>query len=380
MKSDIMKRFSAFHIALILVCLIFTACQTGGEIADAKSDILPESSMPLQFATQFSVDNYAGGYKLISMTEGERFLVIPEGGETPSDIAEDIILIQQPVNNIYLAATSAMSLFDALESVDAISLSGTKQSGWYIENVCRAMENGDILYAGKYSEPDYELLLQSGCPLAIESMMISHASEVKDKLEELGIAVLIDRSSAEAHPLGRTEWIKLYGALLNKEEQAKAIFDEQVKYQSQALDNKSGGQTVAFFHINSSGQFVVRSGSDYIAEMLKIAGGSYLFDDLSAKGSTVTVEVERFFAAAKDADCLIYNSTIGGEIDDLEQLISQNELFEDFKAVRNKNVWCTTEDMFQQTTQIGRMIESFEKIFSGSADSLNELPFLYRLR
>ena len=35
------------------------------------------------------------------------------------------------------------------------------------------MENGDMLFAGKYSEPDFEMLLTEGCDLAIASMMIS---------------------------------------------------------------------------------------------------------------------------------------------------------------------------------------------------------------
>ena len=88
-----------------------------------------------------------------------------------------------------------MCLFDALERLDAIRLSGTREDGWHIENARLAMREGRILYAGKYSEPDYEMLLDHDCPLAIESLMIGRASEVKDKLEELGIVVFIDQSS-----------------------------------------------------------------------------------------------------------------------------------------------------------------------------------------
>ena len=48
--------------------------------------------------------------------------------------------------------------------------------------------------------------------------MIYHTPEVKERLEEFGIPVLVERSSYESHPLGRVEWIKLYGVLLGKEE------------------------------------------------------------------------------------------------------------------------------------------------------------------
>ena len=83
-------------------------------------------------------------------------------------------------------------------------------------NAREAMEAGSIIYAGKYSQPDYELILTEGCPLAIESGMIGHASDVKAQLFKPGVPVLVDRSGYETHPLGRTEWIKLYSALLNE--------------------------------------------------------------------------------------------------------------------------------------------------------------------
>ena len=49
-----------------------------------------------------------------------------------------------------------------------------------------AMENGKILYAGKYSAPDYELITSQNCRLALESTMIYHNPEVKEQLERAG--------------------------------------------------------------------------------------------------------------------------------------------------------------------------------------------------
>ena len=92
------------------------------------------------------------------------------------------------------------------------------------------MDAGEILYAGKYNAPDFERILSSSCGLAVESTMINHVPEVREKLEELGVPVLVDQSSYEPHPLGRTEWIKLYGALLGKEDEAERLFAEQAAY------------------------------------------------------------------------------------------------------------------------------------------------------
>lgn len=374
-----MKKLTLWALVL---ALLLTGC-TGANTEQTQSDWVPERSMPLQFATQFQVDYYSGGYKLISLADGSKFLVVPEGCEVPASAPKDAVPLYQPIENIYLAATSAMCLFDALNRLDAITLSGSRAESWYIDNARKAMEDGKILYAGKYSEPDYEMLLSHSCPLAVESMMIGHASDVKQKLEELGIAVLTDQSSMEEHPLGRTEWMKLYAALLNEEDRAEALFNEQVAYLNDALQGENPQKTVAFFHISSSGYVVARKSGDYVTKMLELAGGRYVFSDLGdreTKTSTVNIEMEQFFAAAKDADYIIYNSTIGGEIHSMEELLEKSALLAQFKAVRNGNVWCTQKNMYQETTQLGQMIQSFRKIFSGEADGLTQLPFLYRLQ
>ena len=376
------KRFVAWLLTLAMLMSLLSGCAGAQSGEDSDSDWIPERSMELQFATQFQVDYYAGGYKLITLGDGSRFLTVPEGCQVPDAAPKDAVPLYQPLGNIYLAATSAMCLFDALDRLDAISLSGSRAESWYIDNARKAMEDGKILYAGKYSEPDYEMLLSHHCPLAVESMMIGHASDVKQKLEELGIAVLTDQSSMEEHPLGRTEWMKLYAALLNEEDRAEALFNEQVAYLNDALQGEDPQKTVAFFHISSSGYVVARKSGDYVTKMLELARGQYVFKDLGdaqTRTSTVNIEMEQFFAAAKDADYIIYNSTIGGEIHSMEELLEKSPLLAQFRAVQNGNVWCTGKNMYQETTQLGQMIQSFQKIFSGEADNLTELPFLYRL-
>ena len=95
-----------------------------------------------------------------------------------------------------------------------------------------------MIYAGKYSAPDYELILNEGCDLAIESTMIHHNLEVQEKLEQFGIPVMVERSSYESHPLGRTEWMKLYAVLLGKEDVAEKVFKEQTDKRGASAGNR----------------------------------------------------------------------------------------------------------------------------------------------
>ncbi|MEA4968903.1 MAG: ABC transporter substrate-binding protein [Candidatus Pelethousia sp.] len=380
-----MKRF----VSLLFCCLLLLPLLSGCT-QDARTEAhglgngwQAEVSLKLQYAQHFSVDYYEGGYKLITLSGGGRFLVVPQGAQDPAGIDGDITVLHQPIRNIYLVATSAMCLFDALDALDTISLSGTRATHWYNANARAAMEAGSIRYAGKYSEPDYELILTDGCELAIESTMIDHTPEVKEKLEGLGIPVLVDQSSHESHPLGRTEWLKLYAALLNKEDEAQRLFDRQVGYLNEAATQQSLGKTVAFFHISTAGYAVARKSGDYVSKMIELAGGDYIFKGLGdpdTATSTVTLEMEKFYATAKNADFIIYNSTIGGELSSLEALIAKSELLKDFKAVQNGNVWCTGQNLFQETTQLGQMILDINRMITNEDPQLNKLEFLYKLQ
>ncbi len=337
-----------------------------------------ESKLDLSYAKQFQVYFYKHGYSLIEIKDEGRYLVVPEKYDTPENLDEDIVVLQKPLNKIYLAATSAMALFDSADALDSIKFSGQKADGWYVDNAKKAMEEGSILYAGKYSEPDYETLMDEGCNLAIESTMILHTPKVKEMLESLGIPVMIERSSYETEPLGRTEWIKLYGILTDHEEEAKTFFDAQAKIMVDLKDVQDTKKTVAFFYMNSNGTVVVRKSEDYIPRMIEIAGGHYIFEDLEnteSNSPSVELSMEEFYATAKDADYLIYNSSIDSPLNNIQELLEKSDLFADFKAVQNGNVWCTGKYLYQATDSLGDMIQDIHLMLTGG--NKEDMKFLY---
>ncbi len=369
--------------ALILLCFMFPGAYAGAKEEDSLAGLEYTGSLELSYAEQFSVDYYEEDYALISIQDGSRFLVVPEGAEAPAELDEDITILQQPVENIYLVATSAMDLFRAVDGLGSIRLSGTEAEGWYIEEAREAMENGDILYAGKYSAPDYEKIVAENCGLAVESTMILHTPEVKEMLENFGIPVLVERSSYETHPLGRMEWMKLYGVLLDKEAEAEAAFKEQQDLAEEIQTQENTGKTVAFFYISSNGYVNVRKSNDYVSKMIELAGGEYVFSDLGDSEnalSTMNMQMEDFYAGAKDADYIIYNSTIDGELETIDQLLEKSGLLGDFKAVQNGNAWCTGKNLFQETTGIGTMIADMHQMMTTEDPELTELTYMHKLQ
>lgn len=358
----------------------------GGTENDTKNSEIQglkyESSLSLDYAKEFKVDYYEGGYALITINEGGSFLVVPEDKKIPDNLDKNITVLKQPLDNIYLVATSAMDLFRELDGINNIKLSGTDADSWYIKEAADAIESGEMKYAGKYSAPDYELILENDCDLAIESTMIYHSPEVKEQLESFEIPVLVERSSYEEHPLGRLEWIKLYAVLLDKEQNAQDYFDEQIKKLDELDNTENTGKTVAFFYITSNGTVNVRKSNDYVSKMIEMAGGNYIFDDLQSDNSlsTVNMQMESFYAQAKDADYIIYNSTIDGELKSVDELIKKSDLLKDFKAVKEGNVWCMQKSMFQETTSVSDFIVDINKILTDKDADDSQLKYLYRLK
>ena len=320
-----MRRAAAFALPALLLAGCAAASQ-----APAQTDALTiENRYPLEYAKQFTVDVCAGGYDLITI-DGSRYLVVPEGAAAPADLDADITVLQQPIQNIY----------------------------------------------------DYETILSADCGLAIENTMIYHTPEVKEQLEKFGVPVLVERSSYESDPLARMEWVKLYGILLGRTEEAERVFDDAVQRIAPLLDEEPTGKTAAFFSITSNNLATVRKGGDYVAKMIGLAGGSYVFADLTDSGNnlaTVNISLEDFYAGARDADVLLYNSTIEGELRTMDELLAKCPMLADFKAVQSGSVWCTSQSLFQQSMELPELILDMNRVFTEDDPDDSELTFLTKL-
>lgn len=349
---------TAKRIVLGAACaLMLTGCAAQGAQETAAqgvpgpswASLAPTGELVPEYADEFSATQYEGGYTLLQIGEAQ-YVLCPRGEQTPTGLPQGAAVIETPIENAYLTATSAMDYFISLDSLNALAFSGTNADGWYLPEARQALQTGAIAYAGKYSAPDYEMLLQGGCGVSIQSTMILHSPDVKEQLERLGIPVLVERSSYESDPLARMEWIKVYGLLLDKLPQAEAIFAQKVAELQPVLQQPAAGGTAAFFYITSAGAVNVRRPNDYIARMIGMAGGEYLAPDDGAETarSTETIQMEQFYETAHDADYLIYNSTIDGEVRTVQELLQKSTVLADFAAVKTGRVYCTSKNFFQE--------------------------------
>ena len=348
------------------------------------------SAMDTAYAEGFDIYTYVPAdsgtdelFRLIDVHGSAQYMLLPADSD-PSmlqSLPDTFTVLQAPLDNLYVAATSSMALFNAAGAIDRVKLTGTKADGWYIDAPKKALADGSMVYAGKYSAPDYELLTSSGCDLAVESLMILHSPEVKEKLEELGIPVFIDTSSRESHPMGRTEWVRLYGVLTGQEAEAEAFWKRQEEQFAQPESYEDTGLTVAFFSISSSGNVIVRATEDYIPRMIRLAGGGYIFKDLvpeSGYNSSVRLSMEEFYNTAQDADFLIYNATIESPVQNIDELCAASSLLYDFKAVQEGNVWQVEKSLYQSPDIAALMITDLRRMLTG--ENTEEMTFLQQLK
>ena len=373
----------------VLLCILLAGCGKDTAVLSGP-DAHRTGSLELRYATQFEVEEYEEDYRIVRVADGLGYLLIPPGKEGPpawmsQEQAASLAQIRLPLENVYLAASSAMDLVSTLDRLDAIRMTSTKAADWGLPEIRERVESDSIHYVGKYSAPDYEALLEEEVQLAVESTMIYHAPQIKEELEALGIPVLVERSSYENDPLGRLEWIRLYGVLLDREDEADRFFSDvcaRLEVMTAETGDAEARPRVAFFSINANGAVTVRKPGDYVTKMIEMAGGEYALSGVPSDEenalSTMNMQMEAFYEAAVDADVLIYNSAIEGDLGDLDALLDKAPKLADFRAVKEGRVWCTYKNVYQRSGGICDMILDMHRIFQDSTKA-GELEYFHKL-
>lgn len=373
-------------LLIIYTCISLTLCACGAQSFSAEKEevdfdsLSVTNSWKMEYASMYSVDEY-GDYSMVSFGDGSHLLVVPENEPHIYNLPENTTVVYKPLEKVYLVSSSAMDMICKIGALDNIKMTGTKENDWYIDEAKESIKNGSLIYAGKYNQPDYELIVGGECDLAIENTMIWHNPETKEKLEELGVPVIVEQSSYEEHPLGRLEWIRLYGLLFDKQTEADELFYSEISKADEYTAAKTTGKKIAFFYITANGAVNIKKSGDYIPRIIEMAGGEYV--PTEEKGddnalSTMNMQFEEFYSECSDADIIIYNSTTTGDVSSISDILDKNPMLGDFKALKDGKVYLSDANFYQKTTGICDMIKDVSIILNGQNE--DNLTFLKRLR
>ncbi len=365
---------------LLVFLLAFSFSSIAEQNTTSLEGLVVQSEEKLVYATGFSITHYQSGFASFTLDAhpNQVFLLVPEGQLPPEGLSENVVVLRQPMGHITFNSTGMVSLVDAIGGLDHIASVGTDLKGWYLDNVITKMKAGEISFSGNYKAPDFETLTKAGVQLVIDTVRLAENPEVIAKYDELGIPWMIESSSKEGHPLGRVEWVKLFGTLIGMKEESDRYFSQQAEKVAQVKSADATGKTVAMVYMSSDGSKVFcRNGGDYMASMINLAGGEYIMKDLEpGKTGTTSVTMEAFYAACKDADYLFYVNHVQ-KFKTLEDMVAFNPLFADLKAVKEGQVYITSPDFSQSTAAIAGIIADMHAVLSNasieSTHALNKL-------
>lgn len=388
-----MKKLLSLLIAFAALFALLSGCAPSDPAADVDFSALTctqveENAYAVRFRISHYEDESSRAYSRIEIfdAEGEKnsdWLLLPEGVEGVSGMPQGMVaLTVRERSALFVSSASAMSLFAAMDALDCVPLT-TADTTWYIDEVKEAIAAGTLVEANRYDSPNYELIAaeraKSGMTLAVYSTMIDYKPEVESMLNSLGLYVLRDQSSAETHPLGRTEWCKVFGELTGRRVAADALFAGQKEVLERTLASLPETEQkpkVLVFYSTTEGVYNVRNAEDYVTKLVSLAGGVQPETVGEGKTGNTKMNEEAFRLLCEEADFLLYNWTSGaaaGSEESVDALISQGRVgawIKNVPAYKSGNVWRTSDNFYQSMAAMGEMVADVAAMLGGQTEGL----------
>lgn len=314
--------------------MAFFSC---GEKKTATPDSLQKPhQVEVNYAKGFSIKK-GEGYTLFTVFFNSRdssSFILDFNGQVKSDLP----IIKHPVNRVACLTTTVIPFFDKLESLDAIIAMAYLQ---FVQNksVKKLSENGSIFNLSN-TDVDTELLLAMGCRVLLSN---SKGNLPIEQLNRCNIIPIYFTEYNENHPLAKAEWIKFFGALLDKEEEALKIFTEIEKnYLTVKNHSKNTGtKPKILFGYEYQGKWSAPGGMSYINQLIEDAGGEYFYTQDNSTGS-LYLDMEELVITSQGASSWMIVSQYS-QSPLLSQLAEENKYHKTFAEQTKGNVYlCNT--------------------------------------
>lgn len=340
----------------IVVSLLFQACNSPKvspktQIKSVASKQLSSIKHPISgirypasihYAEGFSI-SYHGDYKLLKVfnpfvdqSDTLRYVLVPRGTEAPN-IFKNAQVIVVPVRSLVVTGTSHVAFAAMLNATEVISGIGAAK---YVYNpaVREKLKKGKIASLSTASLNIEKLVAMNPDLVMIGAGSVSSFNDYR-LLMKMGIPVFVNADWLETTPLGRAEWVKVMGALLNKEERVNKKFKKvAVRYNDlkrQVAEKISANEKPLV--INSlpyKGAWFVAGGDSYMAQYLKDAGANYPWFENNETGG-LKLDFEAVYYQGLKADIWINP----GRTKSITGLLMKDSRFADFKSVQTGQVY-----------------------------------------
>ena len=384
------KRFTIRTLAVVVCCLGCACANIGATPASPADEACsrPVISSP-SHATRFRI-TAKEGRNVLSIDMGEsgvaenHWLLVGRDQPLPDNNRMPVLRI--PLKRVALLSTTFLAHFSALHATDTICAVDNAAYA-FDAGVRERIQNGSIPEIGEMDTLDMETVIHLRPDAIFVSAGMGGAPGRRERLAKLGIPVIEIPDFLEPHPLGRAEWIKLFGLLLDRSDVASKHFDAvSSRYKSiraAAAAIPPAKRPTVLLHSPFQGLWHLPSGDSYAARLLNDAGGKYLFPELKAHGAR-PFDFEWVIAHARHAD-------IWMQIDasSLKAFGALDPRFTQFDAYQSQQVY----SHFKRTNASGgndfyesgvihpeRILEDLFSIFSNWPDTVPEDSLHYFMR
>jgi iron complex transport system substrate-binding protein len=320
----------------ILPFFVLIGCKKNEQTETQKPAIAKNS---IEYASGLSIVKHEG-YSVVTVSNPwpnankSYTYVLKEKNAKVPDSLQSYITIKVPLESVVVTSTTNIPFLEMLEVED--KLIGFPHTDYVSSEKTRALiDKGAVKNVGQNEKLNIEQLIELS-PDLIVTFGVDNNNPMLDNLKKSGLTVLIQADWMEQSPLGKAEWIKLYGALFGKEDKAKELFDKIVdsyKQTQKLIADQPATATVLYGSMYEDVWYVAK-GNSWVAEFMKDAKANYLWSDLKGTGSE-GLSFEKVLVKAKSADFWIAS----GSFKSLDEFGKTNPHYTEFDAFKSKNVY-----------------------------------------
>lgn len=259
-----------------------------------------------------------------------RFVLQKKNGNIP----DGYIRINTPIKSIITLSSTQIGMLAKLKKTEVII--GISNHNYVEEpSILKRFRQGDVIEMGEEGTIPVESIIASKTQILMYSGFGKTFSH-EEQLERLGVTCIANYDWRENHPLGKAEWIKLFGYLTGKEKEAFAYFEKiEKEYKALVALARTSKTQPTLFSGNMAGDiWNSPAGDSYNAILFKDAKCNYVYAASKGTGS-VSKSFEQILVDNKNTEFWINP----GMFDSKQELFKFQPKFKHFEAVKNNKVY-----------------------------------------
>ncbi len=309
------ERYSILSLLTWLAALIviMTGClSNGNKNVEPGRDMAPDGGSSLMYAERFTLEDNETYtlLRVINPWQGEgdivkKYWLIERDVDADSlNVPDDVTVVRTPVDRVVCMSVTHVAMLDAIDKGSAIiGVSGGKMV--YNRDLRERIERGEVREVGYEESLNRELIASMDADLLIAYGIGGESAGYFARLSEMGVNILYNAEYLERSPLGKAEWIKLFGALTGEREKSDSIFTEvrEEYYRNMRLYRNEVVSDIpsVLLGLPWRDTWYVSPGNSFISNIIDDAGGNYLWRDRES-GYSMPMGIESVYMRALEAD------------------------------------------------------------------------------